>query len=431
LQADAFVALWRQVAPAVSAGNAEAIAALLSSGSNWLPNAVAAGIAAEASLDRLYMLPGFGCIAEGWALSPAKRVQTFQMKIGDCLLVADDTATYYKPRPDLPAAAEFAAPVQRAGFVTVLRGAVESAASGAPLLRVMFDDGTSVVQRVDLNALRLLDPLADSAEILRLYPSLPHEPFYPAFVAALRRQAQAQAYAHEPLGLFVGSPAAALLVIRLPAARNNLALCFDAIASHAARLAPNIAVCLVADRTAALAEAKRLFDELRTATPLALSLFCIADRAEGFAELPHILARMKADRFAYVGQGLALAGRGWETIAKRLAATDNAIDFFEIVDDADMPDRVHGAWSAACFSWNTAALLEWLPGAPWLSRAVCGTSGLPAAQPQHCWPAAAIRVERPLRSRLTEIIDEHLLAHLADRVDLADLASHGTAHDDG
>lgn len=78
LRGDAFLAAFAQVQSVAPGGPAEAFAAILHSGANWLPgNAAATGLAAESGVDRLLMLPGFGCFAEGWAVSPAKRVETF------------------------------------------------------------------------------------------------------------------------------------------------------------------------------------------------------------------------------------------------------------------------------------------------------------------------------------------------------------------
>lgn len=407
---DAFLAAYQQVQAVSTGGNSDAIGSILTSGSTWLAgNAAAAGIAAEASVDRLLMLPGFGCIAEGWAVSPAKTVRTFHMKIGDCVLIGDEASTYFKPRPDLQSVAGGGAGVTaRAGFVTVLRGALPAAASGAPLLRVVHDDGTAVVQRIEPKTLHLLDPMSDGADVLRLYPSIRHEPFYPAFLDAIGRHLAAKV--REPAALTV-APARKVVVIRLPGERNNLNLCFDGIARHlAAGADPETGIALVADRLQGRSDARLLFEELRAATDVPLSFFCVDDADDGFDELPFVLSRLDADRFVYVGRGLVLTSRGWSRATRSLERLGHSVDYLEIIDETGAPDRIDGSLSAASFGWSTTALLGWTTTARRFVHGTFRTNGLPPAPgPDHVLTGAAIRIERARASRLADLIDEDLL----------------------
>jgi hypothetical protein len=407
---DAFLAVYRQAQLTVQAGPAEALAAVLTSSNTWMPgNSAAAGVIAEASVDRLLMIPGFGCIVEGWAVSPTKRVQSFQMKLGDSVLVADESATYFRPRPDLtPVYGGGASIVARAGFVTVLRGALSRNVAGAPLLRVLYDDGTCSVHRVEPKLLHQLDCMADSADVLRLYPSLRYEAFYPALLAALRR-----GLAERVRGLraFTVAPAQRVIVLRLPSEPNNVRLCFDCIARLGAALEPVVGFCLLADRAQGLVEAKLLFQELRSATSMPLSLFYVDDVNDGFCALPFILSQLLADRFVYVDRGVLLTAQGWEHAIKTLGRSGHSINFFEFVDDLGALDRVHGALSAACFGWTTAALLSWIEQAPPLVQGVFSTNGLPEPRgARHVLAGAAIRVEPLPSSKLADMIDEDLLS---------------------
>ncbi|WP_162246065.1 hypothetical protein [Aureimonas sp. Leaf460] len=408
LRADAFLAAFGQ-AQALPGGHAEAMAALLHSGSNWLPgNALAAGIAAEGGVDRLLMLPGFGCLAEGWAVSPAKRVETFHMKIGDCVLVADEAATGFRPRPDLqPVFGGVSSVVARAGFSAVLRGALGADASGAPLLRIVHHDGSMAVQRVEPKVLRRLDPVADGEEVLRLFPALRHESFYPDFLKSAARLNAERVGEPQALAL---QPARRVVVVRLPAEVSNLNLCLDRLSRHASAFPADIGIALLCDQGRARSEALLRFEELKAELTAPLSLFLLGHENDALAELPGLLSRLKAERFVHLGRGIVPTPAGWTAIEASLGRLGHAIDRFEIVDDAGAPDRVDGALSAAAFGWSTPALLEWSLSAPRLSRGLYKDSGLPRTPGRdRVAKGAAMRTERPRASRLADILDEDLL----------------------
>ncbi|WP_062209752.1 hypothetical protein [Aureimonas sp. AU12] len=410
LRADAFLAAFAQAQPVAVGGHADALASVLQSGSNWIAgNAAAAGIAAEGGIDRLLMVPGFGCLAEGWAVSPAKRVETFHMKIGDCVLVADEAATSFRARPDLASVFGGGGGVTaRAGFAAVLRGGLPANAAGAPLLRIVHDDGTSAVQRVEPKVLRRLDPVADSDEVLRLYPSLRFEPFYDAFLAAIRRNLAGAS--REPAALRE-APAKQLVVLRLPAEPGNINLVFDRIARHLPDLGPGTGVAVVADQGRGRAEALLRFEELRAGTDAPLSLFAAHHPGDVLAELPALLARLGAERFVHVGRGVVLNARGWREAALSVARRGHGIERFEILDDAGHPDRVDGALGAACFGWSTAAFLAFTAATPPLTRGLFNDNGLPSAPGRdRVLRACAMRIERAVPSRLADMIDADLLA---------------------
>lgn len=408
LGAEEFLTLYRQAEAVASRGNASAMSSLLTVGDNWLPgSAAAAGMAADASLDRLFMVPGFGCILEGWSVSPAKRVQTFQLKVGDCVLAADDDATHFRSRPDLASVGGGPADLSRAGFVAVLRGDVPNAAMGPHLLRVFYDDGTSVVKRLDPKLLRQLDCMTDSTEILRLYPSLRHERCYPFLRDAVERQHAVRV--RWPVTIAV-NPAKRLVVLTLPSESANVRLCFDHVARLQKYADRNIGICLIARRTVNLSQARLLFEEFRELAPIPLSLVCVEDEFDGFAALPFVLSKLEADRFVYVDAGYILTQSGWRDAIEALGLHGHAIRFFQIIDDAGFPDRIHGALSAACFQWTSAAFLQWLSSARRFVRGVFQDNGLPApASERDMLAAAAMRIERAAHSRLADMIDEDLL----------------------
>jgi len=238
----------------------------------------------------------------------------------------------------------------RAGFVTVLRGALPSAVSGAPLLRVIHDDGTSLVKRLEPKLMHQLDCMSDSAEMLRLYPSVRYERFYPALLNAIHRRLSARA--RGPIAISA-APSQRLVVIRLPSEPSNQRLCFDCIARQGEYSESVDGICLLADRTRGMAQTKLLLEEFRSAVSVPLSLFCIDDALDGFSALPFVLSQLGTDRFVYVDGGVLLTSTGWEHASRALTRQGHCIHYFEIVDDTGAPDRINGAVSAACFGWTT------------------------------------------------------------------------------
>ncbi|KQT48891.1 hypothetical protein ASG43_08605 [Aureimonas sp. Leaf454] len=415
LRAEAFLTAFGQAQP-LPGGHAEAMAALLHSGSNWLPgNAAATGVAAEAGIDRLLLLPGFGCLAEGWAVSPAKRIVTFHMKIGDGVLVADEAATSFRARPDLQSVfGNVASVVSRAGFATVLRGSIGADASGAPLLRVVHEDGSMAVQRVEPKILRRLDPVADGEEILRLFPALRHEGFYSDFLACAARVWSQRSGDMQSLAL---RPARRAIVMRLPSDISNLNLCLDRLSRHAADFSPDIGIALLCDQGRARGEALLRLEELARQVSAPLSLFMLSHENDALAELPAILGRMGAERFVHLGRGIVPTATGWVAVQDYLDRHGHAIERFEIVDDVGSPDRVDGAVSAAAFGWTTPALLEWSLSAPRFSRGLYKNSGLPQTPGRdRVARAAMMRVERPRAARLADMLDEDLLRSTEEAV---------------
>jgi hypothetical protein len=409
LGAEAFLTAFHQAGTVASGGNASALAALLTTGDTWLPgSAAAAGLAADASLDRLFMVPGFGCILEGWSVSPAKRVQTFQLKIGDCVLSADDDATRFRPRPDLTSVGGGAADLSRAGFVSVVRGDLPDAATGPNLLRVIYDDGTSCVKRLDPKLLRQLDCMADSTEVLRLYPSLRHERCYPALRDAIERQQASRV--RWPIFIAI-SAVKRLVVLTLPSEPSNVRLCFDHVARLGNLADAEVGICFIARRTVNLSQARLLFEEFREHGSIPLSLVCVEDEFDGFAALPFVLSKLDAERFVYVDAGYVLTQEGWRDAIQKLGLHGHAIRFLQVIDDGGFPDRINGEISAACFQWTTPAFLQWLGSARRFVRGVFRNNGLPPhAVERDLLAASAMRLERAANSRLADMIDEDLLA---------------------
>ena len=407
--AEAFLLAYRQAETLARGANVTAMSALLAASDQWIPGGTPTpGGGGEASVDRLFVIAGFGCIAEGWSVMPGGRVKSIELKIGDNFLLSDEDATYFRSRPDLATVAGDEVNLSCAGFVTVLRGEVPTGISGVSLLRILFEDGSALVRRLEAKRFRQLDCVADSAQILRLYPSLRQERCYPALCAAIERQLARRAHVPQTIAL---SPSERLVVLTLPGDLSNLRLCFDYIAQLRSLAHMGVGICLVARRSVNLAQARLLFDEFNAHEAIPLSLVCVEGQFDGFAALPFILSKHGADRFVYIDAGLMLTHAGWRKAIANLNRYGHAIRFFEIVDDAGLPDRIHGSLSAACFQWSTAAFLQWSVSAHCFVRGVFERNGLPLPVTDgDLLVGAAMRLESAPHSRLADMIDADVLS---------------------
>jgi hypothetical protein len=343
----------------------------------WALDPPGAAVTARAALDIVLALPGFGCIATGWAISLLQPVETFLLKLGDHVLRCDPDTLYFKARPDVAGVfpgCEGLLP--RAGFTAVFRGDLALDNLGQPLLKLVFADGTFSNQPVDPRALRQLGRAVPLEAALDLYPSLMSEAFFPAFAAAVRRQARD---GHGGCRPHTVNPARRVVVLAAPDDRSALFLLFEALGQHA-RLGDGTGFAVIAGTGEARSIAVALFAGLQRNTPAPCSLFFVDDPEESLAALPDVLAALGARNFVYVGPDVVLTPAGWRAAAQSLTDAAAALSYFEIADPAlpASPGRV----TAACFGWTRIALTAWALGAPDHIGACHDESPLPAAGPE-------------------------------------------------
>ena len=297
-----------------------ALTRLITSDDNWVPDTGnAAGFPSFAAMDRLLVLPGFGCIAGGWAMSPVKQVARFSLRCGGRVLHADPRATYRRPRPDLlesfPGCG--GGMTDGAGFVAVFRGPIIAAEFVDPVLKVVFDDGTSTNHAVPADVLGRIGHSAVD-EVLGLLPSLPYEAFFPDFAAAMGRDAAARLGKADPWRV-VPTPRA--VVVCLPRDRSDLFLVLEEIRGLVTQHAPAAGFVFLAERGAARADALALFVGLSAALGpgVPMSLFLVDDADQALHLAGDALAAVEAERFVFVDPGVVLSAAGWRAA---LAALD-------------------------------------------------------------------------------------------------------------
>lgn len=373
-------------------------------------NAQVAGIEAHASVDRAIVVPGFGCLAEGWIISPARRVHSMELKIGESVLVSDARATYFRPRPDLQHLAGGGSVTARSGFVAAFLGELPSDAAGSVTLRAVYDDGLATAHAIDAKPLRIVDWIADSEDVMRMFPSLGDEPFIDDLYTAAQRCLRARST--EPIAVQY-TPGERVLVFQCSERRDQRFLLFDELKNTATSLiSGDIGIAMVVGRDTALAEIKRQAAELSRAKPkLKISLFVSGDIHAALDVLPFVLRRLGARQFVFLGNGLIPTSDGWTTIASWLRERQTIMTFLEVLDDRGRADGVHGSITASAWGWNAAAFLAWVSRSPRFVRGTYKDNGLlgGAGRNYTLSRAAVMRIDRPVVAELADVLDERAL----------------------
>jgi hypothetical protein len=277
--------------------------------SNWVPgNASTLDVTIEQGMDRVLVLPGFGALAEGWVLSPARQPEALMLRLGDRILEADPVATFFKPRPDLanklPGGGRLA---EAAGFVAAFRGNVSAKDMTRPIIKFVFSGGLSTNHELDARILRTLGHPEQLEDVLAFYREPAAERFFPAFSRAVAASLH-PGLRH--LTAFALADAERALVWALPDDRSEIQLAFAEMTGMLRRgLVPGIAILAEPGNQRALVMS--LFRALAKRGEAACSLFFLPRTAHAPYVLKGALDLLGAERFAFIGPGLhpdAMAG---------------------------------------------------------------------------------------------------------------------------
>ncbi len=347
---------------------------------SWLPTRTPAQwFATACSIDRILLVPGLGCLVEGWVLSPMKRVETLRLRVGARVMSADRESLFWKPRPDLLAAYPGGSRmVDRAGFVGMFAGAAEAEDFSDPVLKIVFQGGASANWAVDTALFRRLGHSASVEDALLFFPALQDEAFFPRFAAAA---IQAERAAMNPPVVLSAAPARRAMVLVLPEDRCDLFLLFEELAQQCRTGGAIEAVVFVAASRSNRSDALWLFREFQAIqeAAVACSLLVIDDAAHAFALLPEILRATGVQRFVFCAAGVFLRAAGWARARDALADEQAGLVFFEVEADASGQPGV----SARCFAWSAGPLARWAQTAPAFMGGYYCDNGLLVAAPAY------------------------------------------------
>jgi hypothetical protein len=371
----------------------------------WLPSHnPGQGFATETAIDRVLLVPGLGCLVEGWVMSPVKRVEGLRLRVGASVLSTGPESLHWKPRPDLRALFPGSdRMIERAGFVGLFTGDAEPEDFADPMLKVIFQGGQSANWSIPPNVCRHLGHSASVEDALRFFPSLQEEVFFARFAEAAVRAERGSMQAPVKVSVARGKRA---MVFVLPEDRCDLFLLFEDLAQQCRAGGGIDALTFIAAGNGHRADAMWLVREFQTlhAAPrnIACSLLVIEDGAQAFALLPDILSEIGAQRFFFAGPGVFLNGAGWARARQALAPGEAELVFFGIdtasFQPADTPDGI----SARCFAWSTGPFTRWSASAPAYMGGYYRDNGLSqakAARVAHLHAARSTRAPHTTRIR--------------------------------
>jgi hypothetical protein len=386
-------------------GHGVALHRMLTAMESWLPTRAASqGFGTETSLDRILLVPGLGCLVEGWVVSPLKRVEGLRLRVGGVVMSAQADATYWKPRPDLRNVFTGSDKLlQRAGFVALCTATGDPEDFNDPVLKIVFEGGSSANWPIPTKVFRRLGHSATVEDALLFFPALQEEGFFPRFADATIR---AQREAMNPLVQMKTERSRRALVMVLPEDRCDMFLLFEDLAQQCRAGLALDGVALIASSTSNRSDALWLFHEFEQHADLPASLLIIDDTTQAFAQLPDILRTIGASQFAFVGPGVFLTESGWQQLRVIMNAGTPDLHFLGLeADEFEMQSGERGI-SARCFAWNTPHFVRWSTNAACFLGGFHRENGLLRANVPHVVHKNAARNSRwQLPTRIQDAVN--------------------------
>jgi hypothetical protein len=346
----------------------------------WAPDGPeTAALGLKAHVEQLVVVPGFGALVSGWALSPQQPIAPRLLRLGERVLpVLPGSITRSARRDLLESAGGSTRLTASAGFTAVFAGPIAPEDAGEAMLKLVTEGGIGCNHRVAPAQVRLLGHSAEIEELLTLYPALEREAWFPDLARAIGAGLRRTATRATPMLLH---PAPTAILATIGADRSDAALLLADLALLADRRPglPPIVLLLGPGETRATALAG--FAELQEQVAARGSLFELPDPAQALHALPTVLDALGAERFIFLGPGSFPDAAGWDALLDALATTGPAP--FSLTLRSGPLDAAAAA-GTACFAWRRAECLGWLAMQPVPVGGLA--SGLPALPPNRAAP---------------------------------------------
>ena len=385
--------------------------ALLQGSPSWLPNA-GAHEDVRSAVDRLLILPGFGCFLVGWILSYVHEVQSFILKLGDVILPVNPSSVRFFNRPDLASAFPDAAYLcAQAGFCCFFPGDPDIRLLEQPLVKVLLNDGGVVVFRVETGKIRRLGYSESFDSLISLYPALDRESFYPALKQSIRALYHAKMSELTPYRI---AKAPRALVVALPDDSHDCRFIFADIFHNASRFLPSdCGIAIIGSAAQRHGEIVELFEELDKNLAQPCSLVFCEDTISAIYIISEMLLLMGTDQFIFIETNHFLTTIGWESAKDVLQSPPGDPIFFGVVDPDTLNEPVV---SGSCLAWNRWSLSAWAEYMPLLIEAPFAASDFPKqkSSPEIIRGAAYLSKSKPI-SRIAALLnrsarDDHRIA---------------------
>lgn len=381
---------------------------------NWSPdNARITGTGVRASADTVLILPGFGCLVEGWALSPLHSIEGFMLRVGKSVLMSEPRSIGSKPRSDLLSFAPDARRMaETGGFVAAFQGRMDEQDRGDAVLKVVCEGGLSTNHPVDAGAIKVLGASADFEQILQHFPAARTEAFFPELARCISEEVRRIS---SRTVSFETRTADNVLVVAVPDDGSDTALLFSDLSSAAQRRGRLPPVVVVARAGQHRSSVLSLFSDMRLNAAGASSLFFVPNPAYAVYALDEVLGRVGAARFAFVGPGVFPTEEGWDALLDHLEGQGKELMFLAAERSTNEAAPADSGPRAECFAWHRDALSAWLARTPVF---LSGSSGRSLALPTEATTASpgalARRGRRPTPSIFATWVNEVLTERSAE-----------------
>lgn len=358
----------------IQAGHYREIRAVLTAPESWVPGLARTGrIDVRAGVDNIVAVPGVGCLVEGWVMSPGRTTTALALRAGDTVSHADPRSTYRTARPDLAVAFPRAGgEIQQAGFVAFFPIRDTKSLVEGLTLKLYHGETTSTNHDLGEVPLQWLNHGSGEDVVLRCYPALEHEAFFPALAASLKRSRLGQHPA--PVGWHIEKLSRAL-VLAIPDRASEAYRVADQLLDSIDLLNAHGAGAIVLAREEVRGHVLPLFRDLEAAGLPRASLFFLRAAACP-RDIAATAALTGADRMVLLRENVRVARAELQRCLTHLAGT---ADGLAVLAPADRPIRQEGPpglfWLArplADFARSGAAWSD-LPAAPEIAR-VCRTA---------------------------------------------------------
>lgn len=380
----------------------EALQRMLAALEIWLPGrATGQRYGTECSLDRILLVPGLGCLAEGWIMSPMKRVEGLRMRVGASVMAARPESLFWKPRPDLATAFPRSEPMtRRAGFVAMFAGVGDTSDLADPVLKIMFEGGVSANWDIAAKVFRRLGHSATIEDALTFFPALQDEPFFARFARsaiAIQQDAPARLVTLRSslpqTGLANGRAEAAIVAV-LPDDRCDMFLLFEEMAQRIRLGGAVPRMVFLASAGAQRSDALWLFREFEETMRTPCSLMLVDEAEHALRLLPELLRETATARFVFLAPGMFLTESGWAEADRALAPGRDDLVLFGMKSDESVPSDEEASLGARSFAWSAAAFSAWSHGTPAFFGGFHRDNGLRHADPRHEVRPGAVRCTR-------------------------------------
>lgn len=333
---------------------------LLSAPESWVPGlARATNVPVELGVDSIVAIPGVGCMVEGWMLTPTRPVTGFSLRAGDVVSNADARCSFRMPRPDLAAAfPRHAGLVGDAGFVAFFPLREAKALSEGLTLKLYHGDTVSTNHSLSDKDIQWLHRGAGEDVLLRCYPAIECEQFFPALAAMLKRNAVVN---RPPPVAWQSSPSPKLAVLGVSDSPSECYRVMDQVMQlHGALAERGFGIALVAQE-AARPHILPLFRELDPLGKTGVSLF-FARHPVSPRDIAAVLATTGSSDFVLLRENFRTSPAELLRLADTLAHDSASHTTLSLVQEATAA-TLEGP---PAIGWQVAPLIEHVrKGAAW------------------------------------------------------------------